>query len=661
MSNKPRIPGPPNQNPNRPPDPNRLPPGQGPRFQIPNWLVTLLLLAFGAWFLLRIPAIVSDSVNAPIEIPYSFFMEQIEVGRVRTVVMRGQAVNGEFSTAVTWPLPNSEEARQIQPATSSRFTTTLLPVDDPKLPDLLRAKGVTVVATDPSPSTLFLLILNWGPLILIGAILIWSFTRARQQQSGIFGFGQSRARRYNEDRPTVTFADVAGEEAAKSELTEMVDFLKDPDKYLQLGARIPRGVLLIGPPGTGKTLLARAVAGEAGVPFFSLSASEFVEMFVGVGASRVRDLFNRAKAAAPSIVFIDELDAVGRYRGTGLGGGNDEREQTLNQLLVEMDGFDQRETVIVMAATNRPDVLDPALQRPGRFDRQVTVDLPDRAGREAILKVHSRHMPLSQDVNLTRLSQATIGFSGADLANLANEAALSAARNRRQKLIMRDFELALDRIILGSERPPLSDEHERKTVAYHEAGHAIVGILTPGADPILKVTIVPRGRALGMTQSMPTDDRRNYTRDYLMARLVVLLGGRTAEEIALNQVTSGAENDLRVATRMARAMVAQLGMSSEVGLINYGDNDTQPFLGYSLAQARQYSESTAAQIDHEVKRLLDEAHGMARELLGKNRAQLDALAKELLEKEIVDGARVVEIVGEAQPEPVMAASDKPMN
>jgi cell division protease FtsH len=383
-------------------------------------------------------------------------------------------------------------------------------------------------------------------------------------------------------------------------------------------------------------------------------------MFVGVGASRVRDLFARAKAAAPSIMFIDELDAVGRQRGTGLGGGNDEREQTLNQLLVEMDGFEKNETVIVMSATNRPDVLDPALLRPGRFDRQVTVGLPDRAGREAILKIHTRDIPLDKDVDLGKMAQATMGFSGADLENLANEAALAAARNKRESATMRDFELALDRIILGSERPPLVDQNERRTVAYHEAGHAITAVLTPDADPILKVTIVPRGRALGVTQSLPMDDRRNYSRDYLMARLIVLMGGRSAEEIALNQITTGAENDLGVATKLARAMIAQFGMNETLGPVNYGDSDQQPFLGYSLAQPRQYSEETASLIDRETKRLVEEAHQKARQLLRDHRDQLEALAQELLLKEIVEQPRVMAIVNAARegaPESALATSD----
>ncbi len=628
----------------KPPNSGKPPTNTPPRFQIPNWLITLLLVMFSVWFVLRIPSILSDNGSAPIEIPYSFFKTEIQADKVQRITMSGTQVTGDFNGNVTWPQSGSPEAAQIPPATSDRFTTTMPQIQDNDLLPLLAQHNVTLIASDPSPSPLFVLLLNWGPLILIGLLLFWSFNRSRQQQGTIFGFGQTKARRYNEERPRVTFGDVAGEEAAKTDLSEMVDFLKDPDKYLRLGARIPRGVLLIGPPGTGKTLLARAVAGEAKVPFFSLSASEFVEMFVGVGASRVRDLFTRAKAAAPCIVFIDELDAVGRQRGAGLGGGNDEREQTLNQLLVEMDGFDQRETVIVMAATNRPDVLDPALLRPGRFDRQVTVGLPDRAGREGILRIHTRDIPMARDVDILKLAQATIGFSGADLENLSNEAALTAARHHHDKVTMRDFELALDRIILGSERPALVDENERRVVAYHESGHALAAVLTPGADPILKVSIIPRGRALGVTQTLPTDDKRNYSRDYLMARLVVLLGGRSAEEIALNQITSGAENDLRVATKLARDMVAQFGMNETIGPVNYGDADVQPFLGYSLAQPRQYSEETAATIDKEVKRMVEEAHQQARKLLRDHRAHLDSLANELLSKEIVEQARVLELL-----------------
>jgi cell division protease FtsH len=634
---------------NMPQGPNQnRPPNQGgpSRLNIPNWVILLIIALLVITVLGQTTAALRGDAGrgTVVDVPYSFFREQLTAGKVSVATFSGARLDGEFTTAVKYQAEGAPT-----PIDVNRFTTILPPYEDPELATLLRTKNelnnnVRVQERDQTPPGWLVLLVNALPFVLIVGLMIWLFNRARQQQGGIFGFGQSRARKYSEEMPQVTFEDVAGEEAGKSELAVMVDFLKDPDKYLKLGARIPRGVLLIGPPGTGKTLLARAVAGEAKVPFFSLSASEFVEMFVGVGASRVRDLFSRAKAAAPCIVFIDELDAVGRQRGAGLGGGNDEREQTLNQLLVEMDGFDQRETIIVMAATNRPDVLDPALLRPGRFDRQVTVGLPDRHGRTAILKVHTKHMPLAQEVDLTKLGQATIGFSGADIENLANEAALSAARNKRDKLVMRDFELALDRIILGSERPPLSDENERRTVAVHEAGHALAGTLTPEADRILKVTIVPRGRALGVTQSLPLDDRRNYSKEYLFARLVVLLGGRSAEEVSLGKITSGAENDLRVATKLARDMVAQLGMNEELGPLNYGDSDSQPFLGYSLAQPRQYSEATAALIDRETKRLVEQAHEQARRLMRDHRAQLDALAAELMENEIVDGSRVMELM-----------------
>ena len=403
--------------------------------------------------------------------------------------------------------------------------------------------------------------------------------------------------------------------------------------------------MLIGPPGTGKTLLARAVAGEAKVAFFSLAASEFVEMFVGVGASRVRDLFSRAKSTAPSIVFIDEIDAVGRQRGAGLGGGNDEREQTLNQLLAEMDGFEQDATVIVMAATNRPDVLDPALLRPGRFDRQITVGLPDKAGRKDILDIHTRSIPLHKDVALERIASATIGFSGADLANLANEAALSAARHTKKQITMRDFTDAFDRVVLGTESPPLANEQERRTVAYHEAGHALTAVYTPEADSVLKVTIVPRGQALGVTALAPIDEKRNYPREYLIARVLVALGGRVAEELAIGEITTGAEQDLRLVTGLVRRMVANWGMSEEVGLINYGDDERQPFLGYSLSQSRPYGEGTASRIDVEVKRIIDGAYEETRKLLSGHRAELDVLANELLNEEIVDGDRVLEIAG----------------
>jgi cell division protease FtsH len=651
---------PPNQKPpsnnNRPDGSNKNEPPRRPPFQIPPWTWLILMIILLAWSFLRLPDMVSSlSPSQPIDVPYSVFVEQVEADNVRDVILQGTGAQGTFNSTVTWP-PNGSPLLQqgVQQASSTTFTTTLPPVDDPNLIPTLLEHNVTLVNQTVEVNPILVFLINWGPLALLFGFLLWSMRRSQRQMGGVFGFGRSQAREYTAERPQVTFADVAGQEAAKRELVEIVDFLKEPEKYIALGARIPRGVLLVGPPGTGKTLLARAVAGEANVAFFSIAASEFVEMFVGVGASRVRDLFNRAKAAAPSIVFIDEIDAVGRQRGAGLGGGNDEREQTLNQMLAEMDGFDQNESVIVMAATNRPDVLDPALLRPGRFDRQVTVALPDRAGREDILKVHVRGKPLSADVDLRALSQTTIGFSGADLSNLANEAALTAARRNAKKITQDDFLEAFERIVLGTQAPPLSNEQERRVVAYHEAGHALVAALTPGADPVLKVTIVPRGQALGVTAVLPEDDRRNYSRSYLLAQMHMMLGGRAAEEVAIGEITTGASNDLQRVTAMARRMVAQFGMSDTIGPLNFGEDERQPFLGYTLSQGRTYSEETAAQIDNEVRRIVEQVHVETRDLLENNRDRLEALANELLVNESVDRARVLELAGvpaEVKPEP----------
>ena len=633
---------PPGNSPNQ--NPNNGGPPPSPQFKLPRWVWPVLWIAFLLWTFSRLPDLVTNVTAEPqLEVPYSFFYDQVVAGNVERVTIQDNRVRGIFRRSVTWPSAADDAARAAR--TSNRFITTLLPINDPQLAETLRENNVTVVAQTTEPNPILLFLLNFGPILLLLGFFLWSIRRTQGQMGNVFGFGRTQAREYTVERPKVTFSDVAGQDAAKAELVEIVDFLKEPDKYIALGARIPRGVLLVGPPGTGKTLMARAVAGEANVAFFSIAASEFVEMFVGVGASRVRDLFKRAKDAAPSIVFIDEIDAVGRQRGAGLGGGHDEREQTLNQMLAEMDGFDQTESVIVMAATNRPDVLDPALLRPGRFDRQVTVGLPDRTGRENILRIHTRGKPLDDDVNLSELAKATIGFSGADLANLANEAALTAARKSRKRISMRDFSDAFDRIVLGTESPPLSNEHERQVVAYHEAGHAVVAALTPGADPVLKVTIVPRGQALGVTAQLPADDRRNYSRDYLRSRMRVLLGGRTAEELVFNEITTGAENDLRQVTGLARRMVAQFGMSDAIGPLNFGDDDRQPFLGYALSTGRSYSEETAARIDAEVRRMVEEAHAQTRQLLREHRDKLDALANALLEHEIVDRARVLEIMG----------------
>jgi cell division protease FtsH len=622
-------------------------PPQRPQFQIPQWTWLLLIGILLVWSFLRLPAMVESlSPGQPIEVPYSFFIQQVQGDNVGEVILQGEAAQGSFKGNVTWPPNGSPLIEQGVPqATSNQFTTTLPPVNDPNLIPTLLEHNVTLVNQTVEVNPILVFLINWGPLLLFVGFLLWQTRRAQRQMGGVFGFGRSQAREYNAERPKVNFTDVAGQEAAKRELVEIVDFLKEPEKYIALGARIPRGVLLIGPPGTGKTLLARAVAGEASVAFFSIAASEFVEMFVGVGASRVRDLFNRAKAAAPAIVFIDEIDAVGRQRGAGLGGGNDEREQTLNQMLAEMDGFDQNESVIVMAATNRPDVLDPALLRPGRFDRQVTVGLPDRAGRLDILKVHVRGKPLSEDVDLYALAQTTIGFSGADLANLANEAALNAARRNAKRISESDFLDAFDRIVLGTQAPPLSNEQERRLVAFHEAGHAIAAALTPGADPVLKVTIVPRGQALGVTAFLPEDDRRNYSKQYLLAQMHVMLGGRAAEEVIFNEITTGAADDLKRVTSMARRMVSQFGMSEAIGPLNFGEDERQPFLGYTMSQGRIYSEDTASQIDSEVRRIVELVHVETRDLLTRNRERVEALADELLTHEIVDRDRVLELAG----------------
>ncbi len=624
----------------------------GPQFKIPRWVWPVLWIVLLGWTFFRLQDMVSlGGSEQPISVPYSFFYDQVEAGNVSEVLFQDNQVQGAFKSSVTYPPSGSPELSQgVTQRRSTSFTTTLLTdsVPDPQLVQALRDNNVTIIAQTVETSPILLFLFNFGPIILLLGFFLWSARRQQGQMGNVFGFGKTQAREYTVERPNVTFADVAGQDAPKAELVEIVDFLKEPDKYIALGARIPRGVLLIGPPGTGKTLLARAVAGEANVAFFSIAASEFVEMFVGVGASRVRDLFRRAKDASPSIVFIDEIDAVGRQRGAGLGGGHDEREQTLNQMLSEMDGFDQNESVIVMAATNRPDVLDPALLRPGRFDRQVTVGLADRAGRFSILKIHTRGKPLGEDVDLEALSKATMGFSGADLANLANEAALTAARRNSKRVNQRDFLDAFDRIVLGTESPPLSNEQERKVVAFHEAGHAIIGAITPGADPVFKVTIVPRGQALGVTASLPEDDRRNYSKDYLEARMLVLLGGRAAEEVAIGEITTGAANDLQRVTEMARRMVSEFGMSDEFGPLNFGEHDRQPFLGYSLSQGRNYSEETASRIDAEVRRMVEEAHRSAVQILTDNRDKLDVLANELLNNEIVDGSRVLEIVGRSQ-------------
>ncbi len=629
----------------------------------PHWAWWLLLLALVAWNAWLFRPVASQPQAS---IPYSTFLVQVRAGNVARVRIEGGKITGAFVKPVPWPQPTpgptptaatSSQPTPAQPATYTAFRTTFPEaVGDRNLMPLLETHDVVVDVAPPPTPWLELLLSNGLPLLLLVLLMVWMGRQMTQGQAGVFSFGRSKARRYTGDRTEVTFEDVAGADEAKAELQEVVDFLRHPQKYHDIGARIPRGVLLVGPPGTGKTLMARAVAGEAGVPFFSISASEFVEMFVGVGASRVRDLFEQAKAAAPAIIFIDELDAVGRRRGAGVGTVNDEREQTLNQLLVEMDGFDERHEVIILAATNRPDVLDPALLRPGRFDRQVAVTLPDRQGREGILRIHTRHLPLAPDVDLGLLARTTTGFSGADLANLCNEAALNAARHNHKQVTLADFEEAVDKILLGGVRPLLLDSHERRVVAYHEAGHALVAWLTPAADPVHKVTIIPRGRALGVTEQLPGEDHYNYSREYLLARLAVMLGGRTAEEIALSDVTTGAENDLVEATRLARRMVTRWGMGN-LGLVAFQADEEQPFLGYELAQGRDYSEATAARIDQEVQRLLEERHETVRSLLTDAREQLDRLVETLLQEETVDRDTLVRVLGPRPEEPAEEVAD----
>ncbi|MFQ5898387.1 MAG: ATP-dependent zinc metalloprotease FtsH [Candidatus Methylomirabilia bacterium] len=562
------------------------------------------------------------------EIVFSDFLRKVEAGEVRDVTIRGNAVKGRL-------------------ADGSPFTSYT--VDYPDLVKMLRERGVRITVKPPDTNPWYGVFLQWIPMLLF--IGVWIFFMRQMQGGGAkaLSFGKAKARLISEKQNKVSFQDVAGVDEAKEELREIIEFLKDPQKFQKLGGKIPKGVLLVGPPGTGKTLLAKAIAGEANVPFFSISGSDFVEMFVGVGASRVRDLFEQGKKNAPCIIFMDEIDAVGRHRGAGLGGGHDEREQTLNQLLVEMDGFETNEGVILVAATNRPDVLDPALLRPGRFDRQVVVPRPDVRGREEILGVHARRIPLSPEVDLKVLARGTPGFSGADLANLVNEAALLAGRYGKKAVEMLDFESAKDKVLMGVERRSMiiSDE-EKKIIAYHEAGHALVADLLPGTDPVHKVTIIPRGRALGLTQQLPLDDKYNYSKDYLINRITILLGGRAAEEIVLDQQTTGAGDDLEKATEMARKMVCEWGMSEKLGPLTFGKREEHIFLGREVTRQQDYSDETALVIDSEITRIVVECATKARRLLEEHLEKLHTLARALLERESLDGEEIARII-RAQP------------
>jgi cell division protease FtsH len=596
-----------------------------------NWLLRLSILALVIFLAIQAYQYYVSSNSGPstTSVKYSDFINQVTDNNVANVTIQSGQVTGQFKSAIDYPAGSTTKV--------TNFSTYEPDGQDPTLVGLLEQHGVTIDSKPPDQGNpLVTILIDLIPIALFVLILLFIARRTTQSQQNIFNFGRSRARLILEDRPTTTFADVAGVDEAKHDLIEIVEFLRTPQKFQRLGGRIPRGVLLVGPPGTGKTLLARAVAGEAQVPFFSMSGSEFVEVLVGVGASRVRDLFDQAKRAAPSIIFIDEIDAVGRQRGTSLT-TNDEREQTLNQLLVEMDGFDTRQAVVVIAATNRPDGLDMALLRPGRFDRRVVVDRPDWKGRMAILAIHSRSVPLAPDVDLQQLARATTGMVGADLANLVNEAALLAARRNLDKVTMANFEEALDKIQLGAERPLVLSEDDLRVVAYHEGGHALVGLLTPHSDPVTKVTIVPRGQALGVTQYTPLDDRFNYSSDYLFARIKNALGGRGAEEVALGSVTTGAENDFQQVTAIARQMVTRWGMSARLGHVSFSDRPS-PFGPGAVIDTggREYSEATAQAIDAEVHDLVETAYREVIELLTRYRATLERIAQELRRNETLN-------------------------
>lgn len=586
------------------------------------WLVAILLLSS----LMNHFSETAKKANYA-DLAFSEFMNEVENKRISEVTIAGANIEGKL--------------------TEGRNFYTYAPYD-PTMVETLRKNGVKVEAQpeDTSSNTFWGIVISWFPMILLIGVWVYFMRQASSGNNKAMSFGKSRARLI-ENNKKVTFADVAGCDESKQELEEIIDFLKDPSKFQRLGGRIPKGVLMVGPPGTGKTLLAKAVAGEANVPFFSISGSDFVEMFVGVGASRVRDMFAQAKKNAPCLLFIDEIDAVGRHRGAGLGGGNDEREQTLNQLLVEMDGFDDNQSVILIAATNRPDVLDPALLRPGRFDRQVTVSNPDIKGREEILKVHVKKVPLAKDVNLTTVARGTPGFSGADLANLVNEAALLAARKNKRKVTLKDFDEAKDKVLMGAERKSMAmDDREKMNTAYHEAGHAICSLYTEGSDPIHKATIIPRGRALGMVQQLPEKDRYSITRQQMMSRLIVAMGGRVAEEMKFgyDAVTSGASGDIQMATNLARSMVTEWGMSDALGPVLYAENSGEVFLGKSVTQNQNMSEETARLVDAEIKRLVTEGYEGAKKLLKEKEKEWTMLAEALIEYETLTGDEIKQVI-----------------
>lgn len=573
------------------------------------------------------------------EISYTHFKRHLAQGHVETITIKGDQIRGVFS-----------ESQEIGPEERqhTQFATTIPSFEDPQLVQLLEQQDVTITAESTQTSWLSMALLNLLPWIMILGFILYSSKRMQERMGGpggLFGFARSKAQRYQRTESAVKFSDVAGLDNAKKDLQEIIDYLKHPSKYVVLGAKLPKGILLMGPPGTGKTLLARACAGEAEVPFFSISGSEFIEMFVGVGASRVRDMFQNAKQDAPAILFIDEIDSIGRARGTGVGGGHDEREQTLNQILAEMDGFSSHEAVVVIAATNRPDVLDAALTRPGRFDRHITLELPHKEARLAILQIHSRNVPVADTVDLAVVAQKTIGLSGADLQNLVNEATLLAGRKNKQQVELSDFDEARDKILMGSEREDLIGDTEKQLIAYHEAGHALLACYLPKADPLQKVTITPRGRALGATEQLPMEDRHNLSRTYLLDRLAVMLGGRVAEKLTFDDISSGAADDLKRATQLAQRMICQWGMSETLGPVIFQRGEEHPFLGRELATPKDFSEQTAREIDLEIKNIVAQEEARATHTLEKHHTQLRALATALLEHETLEKKEVDAIVG----------------
>jgi cell division protease FtsH len=614
-----------------------------------NWKIILWI---GLFWLFIIYLFGSMGSPTRMKLSYTDFKKYVNQEKVEQITVKGQSVTGKFKKPVKGkPQPTLFGGKETPEY--KRFETTIPSFQDPELMTLLEKKNVVIQAEEEKPSwfwTLAVSVLPW--LFIIGFFFYTSkkFQERMGGRNGPFGFGKSKAKLYTKSKSNVTFQDVADLKNAKKELQETVDFLKDPSKFKKLGGELPRGILLVGPPGVGKTLMARAIAGEANVPFYSISGSEFIEMFVGVGASRVRDMFNNAKKDAPSIIFVDELDSIGRVRGTGLGGGHDEREQTLNQILAEMDGFSPHENVVVMAATNRPDVLDPALIRPGRFDRRIMFEPPQKRARKEILQVHTRDVPLAADVKLEEVASRTVGFSGADLKNLVNEAALLAARKEKDKVGAEDFDQARDKIIMGIEREDVIKDDEKRTVAYHEAGHALVAEFHPGADPLEKVSIIPRGQSMGATEQIPEEDRHNFSRKYLLGRIAVMLGGRAAEKIVFEDVTSGAGDDLKKATQLARRMVCQWGMSDKVGPVTFRQGELHPFLGREMTQQKDFSEETARLIDEEIRRIIRDMEEKAREILTSHRGQLDALAEGLLENETLSKGEIDEILGREEPE-----------